>query len=133
MKVHSVFGHSFLFYELSRARPQQQDWNIHAAWSGADDTGLFPRSGGGAGQALRPVMKEEKSDTVQSEHTICFSIIRTRCKTGSCLVVFVQSFVRPVLGSYNRALELWGAGSKDGRRKIKGALFTGRWVMRVPL
>lgn len=49
-------------------------------------------------------------------------------ETGSCLAVFVQTFVRPVLGSYNRALELWGAGSKDGRRKTKGALFTGRWV-----
>ncbi|CAM9624377.1 unnamed protein product [Ectocarpus sp. 13 AM-2016] len=45
---------------------------------------------------------------------------------GSCLAVFLQTFVRPVVGSYNRALELWGAGSKEARRKTKGALFTGR-------
>ncbi|CAN0520896.1 unnamed protein product, partial [Ectocarpus sp. 12 AP-2014] len=46
--------------------------------------------------------------------------------TGSCLAVLLQTFVRPVVGSYNRALELWGAGSREARRKTKGALFTGR-------
>eukprot|EP00903_Cladosiphon_okamuranus_P007010 g6820.t1 len=45
---------------------------------------------------------------------------------GSCLAVFLQTFLRPMLGSYNRALELWGTGSKEARRKTKGALFTGR-------
>ncbi|CBN75105.1 conserved unknown protein [Ectocarpus siliculosus] len=45
---------------------------------------------------------------------------------GSCLAVFLQTFLRPVVGSYNRALELWGAGSREARRKTKGALFTGR-------
>ncbi|CAM9383740.1 unnamed protein product [Pylaiella littoralis] len=45
---------------------------------------------------------------------------------GSCLAVFYQTILRPMLGSYNRTLELWGAGSKEARRKIKGALFTGR-------
>ncbi|CAB1116356.1 unnamed protein product [Ectocarpus sp. CCAP 1310/34] len=45
---------------------------------------------------------------------------------GSCLAVFLQTFLRPVVGSYNRALELWGSGSREERRKTKGALFTGR-------
>lgn len=49
--------------------------------------------------------------------------------TGSCLAVFLQTFLRPVVGSYNRALELWGAGSREARRKTKGALFTGRCVL----
>ncbi|CAM9453895.1 unnamed protein product [Scytosiphon promiscuus] len=47
---------------------------------------------------------------------------------GSCLALFLQTCLRPVMGSYNRALGLWGEGTKEARRKTKGALFTGRVI-----
>lgn len=42
------------------------------------------------------------------------------------LAAFMQAFLRPLVGSYNRSRELWGAGSKRERSKTRGALFTGR-------
>lgn len=42
------------------------------------------------------------------------------------LMVFVQGFLRPLVESRSRALELWGAGNNEARSQTKGALFTGR-------
>lgn len=42
------------------------------------------------------------------------------------LLVFIQGFLRPLLESRSRALELWGEGNNEARSKTKGALFTGR-------
>lgn len=45
---------------------------------------------------------------------------------ASFFMVFLQAFLRPMVESYRRASELWGAGGKQARNKTKGALFTGR-------
>lgn len=42
------------------------------------------------------------------------------------LAVFIQGFLRPLVESRSRALELWGAGNNEARSKTRGALFTGR-------
>lgn len=42
------------------------------------------------------------------------------------LMVFIQGFLRPLVESRSRALELWGAGNNEARSQTKGALFTGR-------
>ena len=41
-------------------------------------------------------------------------------------MVFIQGFLRPLVESRSRALELWGAGNNEARSQTKGALFTGR-------